>query len=343
MRSRDVVQVRICIVHPGNGWILSRIAHELANTHNRLDEKGVEQVLPADHWAEITPTEWLTGPGPSVDDPPFEAIFYIDVQSCYGAGFAPAFKASMPDAKHIGFFTHADQDDVRSIDPVVGTLDGIVHMAQREGARFTSQTDYPPEQMAVIHPGQVHDRFPLRPLRLGVCQRGGFPGKGDPFLFEALVGLPEAVRGCIEVFVKGTGWRESAERYASRLLPLQLRLNEGEDVADYPRFYEAIDYLLIPSLWEGGPLALQEALACGVPVIAADVGFVRDFLQVGHNGDQAPRHVAGCRIFQTGNAMALQAVLQYEVEQRRERRRQVEHLTWANYAERLEMFIRGLQ
>lgn len=44
-----------------------------------------------------------------------------------------------------------------------------------------------------------------------------------------------------------------------------------------PRFYKSIDYLLILSSNEGGPIPLQEALRMGKPVISSDVGFVSDY------------------------------------------------------------------
>jgi glycosyltransferase involved in cell wall biosynthesis len=42
-------------------------------------------------------------------------------------------------------------------------------------------------------------------------------------------------------------------------------------------FYRAMDYILVPSLYEGGPMCVPEALACGIPVIAPDVGWVNSF------------------------------------------------------------------
>lgn len=42
-------------------------------------------------------------------------------------------------------------------------------------------------------------------------------------------------------------------------------------------FYNAIDYLIITSSNEGAPIPLLEAMACGVPVIAPDVGCCFEF------------------------------------------------------------------
>jgi glycosyltransferase involved in cell wall biosynthesis len=47
---------------------------------------------------------------------------------------------------------------------------------------------------------------------------------------------------------------------------------------DLPKIYADIDLVLLSSLNEGLPVALIEAMACGKPVIATDIGGVRDLL-----------------------------------------------------------------
>lgn len=44
-----------------------------------------------------------------------------------------------------------------------------------------------------------------------------------------------------------------------------------------PGFYREIDYLVVLSNNEGGPMPVVEALACGTPVIAPDVGWAWDY------------------------------------------------------------------
>jgi glycosyltransferase involved in cell wall biosynthesis len=52
-----------------------------------------------------------------------------------------------------------------------------------------------------------------------------------------------------------------------------------EDRAD---FYRAIDYLLVPSRIEGGPVPFMEALACGTMAIAPGIGVVPQFPHVSY-------------------------------------------------------------
>lgn len=42
-------------------------------------------------------------------------------------------------------------------------------------------------------------------------------------------------------------------------------------------FYKQIDYLVVPSLNEGGPIPVLDAIAMGVPVISGDVGWSWDY------------------------------------------------------------------
>ncbi|MEE8574292.1 MAG: glycosyltransferase [Thermodesulfobacteriota bacterium] len=53
---------------------------------------------------------------------------------------------------------------------------------------------------------------------------------------------------------------------------------------DVPRLLKAMDIYLMPSLWEGHPIALLEAMASGLPVVAARVGGVPNVITDGVDG-----------------------------------------------------------
>ncbi len=60
-----------------------------------------------------------------------------------------------------------------------------------------------------------------------------------------------------------------------------ISLNEGWGVPvselEPSEFYRCIDYLLVPSLIEGGPVPFMEALACGTLSIAPPIGVIPQF------------------------------------------------------------------
>lgn len=61
----------------------------------------------------------------------------------------------------------------------------------------------------------------------------------------------------------------------------------NEDFEQQPEFYRKIDYLLVPSRLEGGPVPVIDALASGVPVVARKgVGWCDDFPAIRFSTDE---------------------------------------------------------
>ncbi len=148
----------------------------------------------------------------------------------------------------------------------------------------------------VIHPGVDFGQFTPR-LKIGVVGRTYPSGRKG----EKLLAAVADVAG-IEWHFTGEGWFGRAQRLAAN---------------EMPDFYRNMDYILVPSLYEGGPMCVVEALACGVPVIAPPVGWVTEF-----------PHIE----FATGDATDLRRVLHELMKEKMDLRASVENLTWDNYA-----------
>ena len=58
--------------------------------------------------------------------------------------------------------------------------------------------------------------------------------------------------------------------------PITLHTVFDEPHARVPLYMNAADVLLLTSQWEGSPNSVKEALACNLPVVAVDVGDIRD-------------------------------------------------------------------
>jgi hypothetical protein len=65
------------------------------------------------------------------------------------------------------------------------------------------------------------------------------------------------------------------------------KIEWNEDFEKQPDFYKRIDYLLIPSRIEGGPVPVLDAIASGVPVIAREgLGWCDEFPVIRYKDDK---------------------------------------------------------
>ena len=100
------------------------------------------------------------------------------------------------------------------------------------------------------------------------------PQKSLEVLFDAV----RVARSDIHVAVIGEGpLREDLERYVrtAELSDRVQMLGFRDDVADH---VAAADLFCLSSIWEGVPLAAQEAILLGTPVVGTDVGGMRELI-----------------------------------------------------------------
>ncbi|MCF7817832.1 MAG: glycosyltransferase family 4 protein [Kiritimatiellales bacterium] len=123
--------------------------------------------------------------------------------------------------------------------------------------------------IAVVHNGIAPPQSPKPKaqslLTLGLLGRVEFNQKRQDFMVRTFCEFSEAFQGC-RLIMAGNGPDEAKLRKLIKgkenitLLPWQ----ENADA-----FYEQIDFLLIPSRFEGVPLVMLEALARGIPVLGS--------------------------------------------------------------------------
>lgn len=151
---------------------------------------------------------------------------------------------------------------------------------------------------------QVFSPGPADPAlreRLGIAPDEvvlGFSGelrhkKGLPFLLSALLEVRRVRPACLLVIGEVrprdaehlVAFRAEHPEEGARIL-VSGALATPEDIAAHLRL---CDVYLQPSLWEGMPNALLEAMACARPVIASDAGGIPEAVDTGHNGFLVPK------------------------------------------------------
>jgi glycosyltransferase involved in cell wall biosynthesis len=111
--------------------------------------------------------------------------------------------------------------------------------------------------------------------------------KGHAFLLEAFPAIAAAV-GEITLLLAGDGSLRPALEQQAGALGIAGRVKFLGTRRDMPLIYRALDILALPSRWEGLPLALLEAMGAGLPVVATQVGGVKDVIEDGINGRLVP-------------------------------------------------------
>jgi glycosyltransferase involved in cell wall biosynthesis len=98
--------------------------------------------------------------------------------------------------------------------------------------------------------------------------------KGHDTLFRALAGVPPPWR----LSVIGTGSQDRELKELAEELGIASRVYFLGDRSDVGGLLAEADLFLFPSRWEGMGLALIEAMAHGVPVLASDLPATRDYV-----------------------------------------------------------------
>ncbi len=158
----------------------------------------------------------------------------------------------------------------RGADAVLGVSGDVVRELRALGARDADRALVP-----APHRGPVRDPALVR-RDLGVAEGTALlvtaarlaPQKGLDLLLEAVARLAPAVP--VHAVVAGDGPLEAALARDAGLrgVPLTLLGSRG----DVPDLLRAADVVVVPSVWEGQPLVVQEALRAGAALVATDVG-----------------------------------------------------------------------
>lgn len=129
-----------------------------------------------------------------------------------------------------------------------------------------------------------------KPFVFGIACRLA-PMKGLSYLLEALGRLRESGSPSLRLDIGGEGSERERLETQARQLGLEgwVRFLGPISPDAMPTFYQSLDALVLPSVSdEGLPLVVLEAMACGLPVVATDVGGTREAVRSGVDGWVVP-------------------------------------------------------
>ena len=157
--------------------------------------------------------------------------------------------------------------------PLYGEADVVT--ANTHGALETMRSYVAPEKLAHV-PNPVDARDPTREARVEgltgqrLLMVGRLaPQKGHSVLFRALARLPDDLASW-RLSIVGQGELEDELRTQAEQLGVAARIDWHGQVKDPYPYYEAASILVLPSLHEGSPNALLEAMSCGLAAIVSD-------------------------------------------------------------------------
>lgn len=196
---------------------------------------------------------------------------------------------------------------------LVQEADHLVAATPIEKAQLVWLYGATPSHITVIPPGVDLERF--RPIPKAEARRIlGFPPERRYVLFvgriEPLKGLETLMRAVAILAQECPSWTQdfavvviggdpdaTADAEMRRLQQLREELGVTDLVAfigakaqeTLPYYYNAADVVVMPSDYESFGLVALEAMACGTPVIASDVGGLLYLVRHGETGLRVPR------------------------------------------------------
>ena len=196
---------------------------------------------------------------------------------------------------------------------VVRDVDHIIAATQSEVNQLTRLYQAEASKITIIPPGVNTDRFYPIPMEeakevVGIPKEDRMvlfvgriePLKGIDTLIEAMAMLKIKCKKCPHYLVIIGGENDSQEeRFSSEMERLKILSHELgiEDVIIFsgkrgqdslPYYYSAAEVVVMPSHYESFGMVALEAMACGTPVIASEVGGLRYLIKEGETGYFVP-------------------------------------------------------
>lgn len=143
------------------------------------------------------------------------------------------------------------------------------------------------------------DKYDIKEIDLVVGFSGRLSEEKGPEIFVKVAKLLEGASN-LRFVMTGAGPMSNDLLKQIELLSPNIKFEFAGLVEDVKPYLALYDVLIVPSKVDGRPLVIMEALACGVPVIASNVGGLPELIEEGCNG----------YLVQSGNAAVFASKIQ---------------------------------
>lgn len=177
----------------------------------------------------------------------------------------------------------------RFLEPVIHRYIAVSNDVARQ---LTAKLGFTRHKTQVVHNGvaiepfeqvAIAESYQQLPHPLVLTTARLTPQKGISCLLDAAALVPQAT-----FLIAGEGPLAPELRTQAQRLGIAHRVIFAGYVENVPALLRASDLFVLPSLYEGLPLSILEAMAAGVPVIATDVGGIGEAISNESNGLLVP-------------------------------------------------------
>ncbi len=131
------------------------------------------------------------------------------------------------------------------------------------------------------------DKYDINENDLVVGFSGRLSEEKGPEFFVEIANLCQGTSN-LRFVMTGSGPMSMVLKKQIELLPTPIKFEFAGLVDEVEPYLALYDILILPSRVDGRPQVVMEALACGVPVIASNVGALPDLIEDGRNGYLVP-------------------------------------------------------
>ena len=136
-------------------------------------------------------------------------------------------------------------------------------------------------------PEELVDKYGITKDEVVIGFSGRLSEEKAPDIFLEVAKLCQGISN-LRFVMTGAGPMATEISKQLNLLPPSVKFVFAGLVNDVNQYLALYDVLVLPSRLDGRPLVVMEALACGLPVIASNVGALPDLIEDGKNGYLVP-------------------------------------------------------